>query len=336
MIIRKHISAKRKGAITILALLIMGVVLISSLHLVYLTKIQSLITISSVDKIQSYYLAESKINKVFYDDKYFLNSIYPVIWGKLQNSEIPSFKINLDVSDVDINDKDNTITCSFTGYSSVSKRNIVLEAKSIYKGIETSIKAFGPVANDIYELEMPLLDSDNCTEIEDIIKCIQKDILSADFPSDSGYKVIKTYDIEKVIISKNMIKLYRNNLLVKETTLSSSRNFIILGNSSIYKPIEFQIEETENDDDVKFEGLIYIDGNLNINSKFIFKGIIIANGNIYIEPNIVKDSEVKGIVLTDGIINDKSFIKYDRSYIYRYGVYIPDFIKPRLNVYKKL
>lgn len=325
----------RKGSITVLALLIMSVIMISSTYLVYLTKLQSLITASSINNIQSYYLAESKINKVFYDDKYYLNYIYPIIKEKLQNTSISSFKIYIDDIDMDKDDKENYIKCSFTNYGSTGlKRNIVLETNSLYNGVLTSIKAYGPIVNVLYESEIPLLDNNTYPQITDTLNDIKTNISKEEFPSGTNIKVIKTYDNDKVIITNNKkIKLYRNNIEVKEEQIKD-RNFFIVKNK-LNTPITFQIGEN-NKDEVKFEGLIYLEGDLYIDSKFIFKGIIIVNGNIYMNPNVVRDSEVKGIVLTNGSIEDDSFIFYNRSYVYRYGVYLPGFIQPRLEVYKKV
>lgn len=330
----KHMN--RQGSVTILALIIMTVILINAAYLIYITKIESIMTVNSKDKIQSYYLAESKINKVFYDDKYYLNYIYPVIKEKLQNMSINSFKIYIDDVDMDKEDKENYITCSFTNYTSTDlKRYIVLETNSEYKGIETSMKAYGPIVNDLYELEDSFLDSNTYPEITELLINIKDNISKEEFPSGTNIKVVKTFHNDKIMITNDKkIKLYRNNIEVKEEQIKE-RNFFIIKNE-LNTPIDFQIGENGNSNEIKFEGLIYVEGNLYINSNFKFRGIMIVDGNTYINPDIVKNSEIKGIVLSNGFINDKSFILYDRSYVYRYGVYLPGFIQPRLEVYKKL
>lgn len=334
MIIKYNFSNDKKGSITVFALLIMSIIMISATYLIYITKLQSLITVSSANKIQSYYLAESKINKVFYEDKYYLNSIYPVIKGKLQNSVIASYKVILDPIDLEKDDNESTVKVSFTKYNSKSKRNIVLETKSIYKGIETSIKAYGPLVDDIYESDMPILDKNNCPRIDDIIDYIGNNISVDESSTGPDYKVVQTFDNDRIVITNEKVKLFRNDIEIDGGKLKAKNIFIV--KNKLNKPITFQIGDNDNEGKMKFEALLYIDGDLYINSNMDFKGIIIVNGNIYINPHIHNDSGISGIILTNGTIDDNSFVSYERAYIYRYGVYIPRFIQPRLETYIKV
>ncbi|MBC8588447.1 hypothetical protein [Paratissierella segnis] len=329
-----HINSK-KGFMTVFALLIMSIIMIFSTYLIYITKFQSLITVSSINKVQSYYLAESKINKVLYDDKYYLNHIYPVIKNKLQDMTIPSYRIDLDSFDLDENDKYTTVTIGFTNYSTAYKRNIFIESKSIYNGIETSLKAYGPLVNDLYEQGIPVLDNNTCQEIDDLINYISNNISIDELPSGPDFKVLRTFDNDKIIITNDKkIELYRNNIKIKEDFMKKKNIFII--ENKLNRSINLQIGDKNNDAKIEFEGLLYIDGDLYINSNIDFKGIVIVNGNTYLNPDIIKESKIEGIVLTNGTIEDGPSIFYKRSYIYRYGVYIPGFIHPRLELYKEL
>lgn len=329
---------KRKGSITFLALIIMLVILLSSTFLIYLAKLQNLITVSSINKIQSYYLAESKINKVFYDDKYYMNYIYPYIKERLSYSEILPKEFYLDMDDMDENDNKNMIKYSFIKNPTNSRKELEIKVDSIYNGIETSMKAYGPVVNDIFDLELPFINTNTYPELIGLIDDIKQYISLSSLPSNSKIQGINTYDYDKIILKyRNSSKIkyitYRNDQCIIDQDIEKTI-FLIVKNH-LNKTITLQIGDNEGT--IELKGIIYVEGDLYINSDIKFDGILIVTGNIYTETNIGDKSQIRGIILSDGNVEFNNIkIIYNRDWVYTYGVYLPEFIKPRLEVYKKL
>jgi hypothetical protein len=127
---------------------------------------------------------------------------------------------------------------------------------------------------------------------------------------------------------KELIKI-RNEV---ESIETFDKDIFFIIKNKINTPVELII-----DNNLDLSGIIFLEGNLVINSKFTFKGIIILKG---VDSNIIVNTTerpvLNGIVLTEGdtSFSDHIELKYDSGFICKYGIYLPGFLEPKLEVIK--
>lgn len=332
---------KRNGFISIIVIFIMIVIMISTIYLNYLTTLQSMMELSSRDKIQSYYNAENKINKVFYDSKYYDNKLKPAIIDHLKYPTSPTYQkaiINIDNSDKDCNDSINTVNARF--YDTGTREYFELTTESKYNGITNQIKATGPIVKDIFEIGgLPLLsydlDFNTCKDISSFYDEIEDNLNLDSIPTN--IKGLNTFDYNKIVVKTNNSTLNNLTKIRNETQVTESFGkevFFIIKNK-IYTPIELVIEDGNNGRVQDLYGIIYLEGDLVISSNFNFCGILILKGGDIIV-NTTTKPKFTGIIITDGntdFIEDIE-LKHNRWYIYKYGIYLPGFLDPRIEISK--
>lgn len=332
---------KKKGFITIIVIFIMIVIMISAIYLNYLTTLQSMMELSSRDKIQSYYNAENKINKVFYDLKYFDNKLKPAIINHLKYPTTTTYQkavINIDSSDKDSNDSINLVNARF--YDTGTREYFELTTESKYNGITNQIKATGPIVSDIFEIGgLPVLsydlDFNTCLEISNFYDDIEDKLNLDSIPAN--IKGLYTFDYNKIIVKTNNSTLNNLTKVRNETQVTESFGnevFFIIKNN-IYTPIELVIEDGNNGRVQDLYGIIYLEGDLVISSSFNFSGILILRGGDIIV-NTTTKPKFTGIIITDGETDfiDDIDLKHNRWYIYKYGIYLPGFLDPRIEITK--
>ena len=150
----------KKGFISIMALLIMGIILISSSFLVYTSKMEYLIINSNKNNLQSYYLSEGKIYKLLYQNEYYYNEILPRIKTYLKYGylgEYYSNRIRMDEKDLI---KGDTHKIVYTSFLEEDNRKIMtFKTNSIVNGSTKEVFAKVNIIKDFYELGIPLLYS---------------------------------------------------------------------------------------------------------------------------------------------------------------------------------
>lgn len=334
----------RSGSIIILALIITLIIFISVSYLVYLTSLQTSILHSSSNKIQSLYLAESKINEVFYSDECFKNQIIP---GAIQYLRAPSnlkyskITIPIDMSFLVEDDEEQFVSVE---YSKPKGKPFVVElfAKSNYKGVENKIMAYGPLLNPLFDnIDATLYsyDSDFKTvvKLESFLDGVQKDICIKDIPSTMVG--INTFDHDNITVgyknsTTNVIRTFRNGNKTQESEIKD--DIMLVVKNKLNTPITLNIGDSQQTNLIKLRGLIYLEGDIIIRSKFQFTGIIILN-----DGNIIVDTDArplfKGIILTNAYTNLQDRIDMVTAYdeVCKYGTYLPGFLQPRIEVVKK-
>lgn len=327
---------KNDGSILIFVLLTFSFITIGGLLAVFMASEQIEIASNSITKIQSQYLAESKINKIFYDDRYYQEQILPSI---IKHETVKNTKYHLDKSDIFFDDE-NWVNGEF--YDFEGKRYIELSTMSEFEGTRTRMKAYGTIFNDIFYDKNPALSYNTINE-EDLDKFnLFMDEISynkIDFDNlPSNLTGIQLYDYERVRMEKSSTNSYR--IISKEfmsedkklltTRSNTDRVFMIVNNSQSNQRAKLYIDE-----DVYFRGILYVEGDLIINSNFRFLGVVIVKGNIIFNKVLESKPRIEGIILYDGDLDLNDWnLKYDRTNINVFGISLPNFIEPKLEVYK--
>lgn len=339
---------KNEGFVSIFSLIVMGIILISSLFLLNISKLEYLITNSNRDSIQSYYGAESKVYLILGEKRYY-DELLPQIKKYLKfESSINEhyYGILIDKADLIEEDKINKVDIKFSNEN--NRRILEFKTKSSCNGIISQIISKATIINDFYELGIPIV-SENTISIDEInnykeyIDLIQKNIKISNENSDimeidaTGYENV---NIIKGADGKIHIELFRNNILepIKKYSLKDEHIFFIAKNTN-KDPINIFIESENGVDSIFLEGVFYIEGNLKIHNNTEFQGILIINkGNLFIEPLI--DFKVKGLVLLKDYVGEKIEeqhnieVNYNEKIIKQNGLEIPGFIDTKIYLIK--
>ena len=332
-----------KAFISITALLIMGIILTSSVFLLYISKLEYLILNSNKNSIQSYYLGEGKIYKVLYQDKYYLNEVLPRIETYLKYGALGKYyspRIKLEYKDLEDGDNYRNIDMSFIVEE--NRRTMVLDTEANFNGIDKVIQAKVNIIKDFYEMGIPLLYSDTVDEerLDEYFAYI--DYISEEIKlpvQNSDIMGIETMNFSNIFIYKdfpkgNCIEFYKDNIeksIIKKY-FTNKLFLIVRENANLF--IGLDEEET-----LVLGGVIYAEGDIFLNQNLEFHGIIILNsGHIHISPNSIL--KLEGMVLSKDypfeIIEDENKIEmnYNILEIKSNGVYLPGFIETRVKLIK--
>lgn len=336
---------KRDGSILIFVLLSFTLITAAGLAAIYMSSEQIEIGNNSIKKIQSQYLAESKINKVVYDERYYKQQLLPTI---MDHSGEVNATYTLDESDIFLDDDNNIVKGKV--YNLDGKRQLELSTTSVYEGINTSMKAYGTVFNDIFNEKNPALSYNTIKEEHlDRLNIFIDGVSDVDLtalPSRiegielSGYETVRIENVKPNdvanynIITRTIIFDHEDEEVIEETiykTLNNSRiNFILVRNQSPNNKARFHI-----DDNVYFRGILYVEGDLVISSYFHFLGVIIVKGNIIIDGNLQIKPRIDGALLYNGDLDLSNWdLRHLINNITLYGIYLPNIIEPKLEIYR--
>jgi len=332
---------KRNGFIFIVTLIVMSAVMVSAFYVLHLTKMQVMIAGTSKNKIQSYLFAETKINRILYDEKYSESILYTAIENYLKypsGAIYKKAKFTLDEDDVEDNDTIKSINCRF--YENENKKFMELTTGSTYLGNNYNLKAYGPIVEDIFEIGIPLLSNElDFKTLSKVISYYDKleNIDTEHIPSK--IKVIESDNHSKIIF-RNKSSTY-NQLIKTRNEVDISENigneiFLIVRKNEFYST-EISMEKGSIEKTLALSGLMYVEGDIRISTDFVFNGIlIIKDGNIIVDTPT--KPKFKGLIITNSQPGFKDQIEmlYESTYIYRYGIYLPGFINPRIEVLKKV
>lgn len=339
---------KNQGFVSVVSLLTMSIILVSALSLTYIFNLEYLILNSSKNNIQTYYAAESKIYMVLNKQKYY-NQLLSRIerYIKLGRSGEPyDYKIVVDDKDVIEGDRIDNVKLRF--FVENNRKILELESSSSYNQITKKLIAKLTILNDFFEMGIPIISEDSIShdKVEEYKNYMDKihqeirfpdqhnDIIEIDASKYDNIKIIKGFD------GKINVEFFRNNIQnpIKRETLKNKSIFLLAKNEDL-KPVTVSILSENNLDEVDLEGIFYIEGNFEIQSNSQFKGILIMNkGSIIVNPPI--ELKIEGLVLLKDYADEKIenkeniIISYNEKVIKTYGVYLPEFIKPRIQIIK--
>ena len=331
---------KRNGSIMIFVLLTFVFITTLGLFALYIAGEQIQIANNSIIKIQRQYLAESKINKIFYDENYYKEQIIPSI---MSNTIIgQTFEYKLDKSDMFLEDHGNVYG---RFYNHEGKRYIELATTSTYNGAESVLKAYGPVFNQIFYDSNPALSYSTIDpEYSEKFHLFMENLSEIKIEDYDNIRIMEFNDYEYIKIKRRnstYYDIYGKEENGDEERIEEGINHYLSNSESIFMIVR---NDSSNVATLKFEGevyprgLIYVEGTLVVSGNLSLNGILIVNGEdsrIIIDENINKDPIIYGALVYDGDLNRKEWnLIYDIHYINRFGVYIPNFIEPSLSVYK--
>lgn len=321
----------------------MVIILILSTYLLHISNLEYVILGSKDKSIQNYYLAEGKIYRLLYQDKYYKNEVLPRIerylrLGSLGTAYSPEIK--LDGEDLIGGDNYGKVTMGFSVEE--DRRLMVLDTKSNFQGITRAIRAKVYIIKDIYEMGIPVLYRDSIDEkiLEDYLSYMDDIAKEVKLPtSDANLMGIESIDYDKIYMSRdflkrNYIEFYRNNIEdpIVEQFFGKNIFLILKGPSNLFI-------ENKDEEKLVLNGIIYSEGDILLKGDLEFNGILIINpGLIHISPDSVLD--INGIVLSKNYpfasIEDenRTEIGYDISRIKTNGVYIPGFIDIKIKLIK--
>lgn len=329
---------KREGSILIFVMFTFVFIISIGLYGLYMASDQLQIFDNSMAKIQSQYLAESKINKIFYDNYYYEKLILPSIMENTINKE-HIFK--LDKSDLLMDDNTNV---SGNFYNHEGARYIELSTESIYRGVRTKLKAYGPIFNELfYEDHSSGVLAYN-TVSEKHINKLNTFLNDLDGIKYDGkdIKYIEINDYENIKIKRGPGKYellgkdqFDQDIVINEIKydlLRSENVFLIIKND------RFNRVSLETEGDINLRGIIYLEGELVISDSFNLNGILIIRGDdsqISINENLSKMPSINGALIFDGNFTYEFMeVSHYISNINRFGLYLPNFIDPSLSVFK--
>lgn len=344
-----HKDEKNKGFITVFSLLAMMIILIFSMFLNYISKMEYMIMNSSQNNVQAFYLLEGKILMAINDPKYFDNIILPGAKEYLKygrNTEDKKYII-LDDEDLMEGDNDNKIDLFF--HKEENRRKLKLQAQTSYNKIKRKADANLTIVNEIFEIGLPIISPnvlENNGEIyEEYMNFLQREIYIPTLEEDMMSIEIDDYETVRIhsnTDNKACIELYRNNIdfpikkYFIDKNMDKNRIFLLAKNDEI-ENLKIIIESDNIDDVLKLKGIVYVEGDIYICSDVVFYGILIVNnGSIYIESN--NNFTLSGILLGDDVdkllYDERANIDYNIHEIKRNGIYLPGFIEPKIESIK--
>lgn len=340
---------KRPGSILIVALLVFVVVMMGVLYVLHSSSLHMHIVKNNSISNQAFYFAEKKIYMSLFEDKYYKNQLLPMLEAYCRGvANAPSiFTVNINKEDLDFGDSNNLVKASLEIKNNRKCINIIGQSKVNNQTIKVS--SVYSIFHDLYELGQPVihpdyLDFEQQEELINLISTIEKDInLNKLLSNIYG---ISTFDFESIVVNtikNNDLELnyYRNDTLIKTEQyitkhLKYVNDFLIIMKDKFDNNVNFHIDSPSNK--TTMGGILYIEGDLIIDSEFIFNGIIIINNGRIIVNSEIKP-QINGIIISNGeegwINLDELIVNYDSSYIYRYGTYLPNFLDYKFIVMKK-
>lgn len=333
----------RKGFVYIIGLLVFSIIIISCSYMLSLIILQTSVVESYSIKTQSYYNSLGKIYKTLSEEKYYDNQLLPVIISEFRRGQFPEWvNVTFDPSDLVKGDYFDIVNVSF--YVADNKKHLKLSCESILSGVQTSAISYGPLVDKFFELGIPILSpttlkSEDLNDYNKLFYNIEENISieNSNLPSTMVGIYSSDYDNIKINKGKNNYEAfyYREDQLLKTQIINKNEVFILIKNN-LNKPINLTLGDVESGDNLSISGVIYIEGDVVINSNLIFNGIIILNkGNIFLDSQI--NVKINGVILIDDedSLPDNLEVIYNRSNIYLYGTYIPGFLNPRIEIVKR-
>lgn len=365
---------KRKGYISILALIVMTASTIMILRIIFLNSQQNNMSKSRENNIQSYYFAEDKILMSLYLEKYSDDQLYTILTSffrkrRFNENDLEKKLKSIMIDEFDLEDSDNKAEVKLTIENKENIKELVLKSQSDYKGIKTSVKARTNLVNELFEIKEPILSMENIhnnykEDLEKLLRNIEENISVKDINDFDDLYAAEISEYNEISLKNINGKKY-NLFCTRDTMVApfievfeKSIVFILIKNCKKEKST-FQIDCSEKD--IGLSGIIYVEGDIEISSGFSFNGIIIVKdgkikinkienkadpivrGMIILYDNenglenicVIEDKIIEGKVIEDKIENEiKLNLAYSDFAVYRYGNLLPGFFDIKLKSIK--
>lgn len=347
MLVMRGNTNKRRGFISIIALIIMSVLMIMILYFESTTRYEYLILNSTKNNIQAYYLSEGKIHMVLNEDKYYKEQLLPMIFKYFRSFPITTPLTYIKISKEDLILGDNKSTVKVDMIDNDNRKQLKLISESDFNGLKSTTTSYLNIVNELFDLEIPvldriLIDDFHGEDLENLLIDIGKNININDNRPSTIYGVdlsnFNNIILEKIDNNIFQVSSFRENMTEPYVERFTNKSIIMILRHAKEESVNLLIQNTNgNKGTISLSGVIYVEGDITISSDFEFKGVIIVkNGEIKVDP-IIKP-KIKGIMITDNLANhnfiENMDIVYNRENIYKYGTYVPGFLDPNIIIIK--
>lgn len=335
---------RQEGFITILALLVITIIAIFTFYLLNVLENNILMTSAAENSIQAYYSAESKLYMLLNKDEYYYEQLIPRVKRFIKHGRIsPTYEpsITLDRNDLIAGDNNNKIKLEFiTGRD---RQILELEINSNKNKTSKTIFVELFLINELFEMELPIISLNTLPEEKrnvfiNFMTNLKEEVSISNLDEEITGIYAVNYNEINIINKENslLVEYYRKGFVepVREDNISNNQIFLLAKNKEFN---HINVSLGNNFDNISIEGIIYVEGDLNIYGTFEFAGLMIVNGKVTIYPEA--DVKVDGIILTGEDIEnlgeiDQFIANYDLLAIKRYGIYLPNFIDIKINKIK--
>ena len=339
----------RDGFVSMIVLIIICVLFTMALYLGHITRLEYSIMSATKINIQNYYQAESKIYMSIYDEKYYLNQLYPEILDVFRKNNFATLskRVIIDKSDLESGDTRSNIKLEFKDEN--NRIQLKLRAQSNFKDTISEVSSSGHIVNEIFEKNYPVLtpslveDKDRKSLIE-TLETIQKDISIFNCYRPTKMFGAEFTDYDRITLSRKGSNDYEISS-TRETMTNpfverfDKRELFLVAKSYMDKPVDLFIGDPEqtnqSNDAIELYGVIYVEGNIIISSKFNFMGILIVkDGKIIVDS--IERPKIHGLIMGENIGNSEDFIEEadiinSRHVIYQFGTYLPGFLDIKID-----
>lgn len=329
---------KRKGFISIIALIVVTVSFILVFDMIYINRQQGQMMNSRANNIQSYYLSEGKILMSLYEDKYYNHQLYPDLLDVFRKHNFASKSKQVIIDKSDLEDEDSISDVKLNFQDVENRKELVIKAQSDYKGFKSSVKSRATLVNELFELKESILAMDIIEEkykydLENLLFNIEENIKIRDIDKSELLYTSEISNFNKITLKK-MDKFTYKVICTRDAmgypyveSFDKREVFIVIRNSGDNK-LTFLIDTSEISSSLS--GIIYVEGDLEISGEFTFNGIIIVKeGKIRINSEVKPKVNGMMILYDDeniAIVNDEINLQYYNFTVYKYGSFIPGFL----------
>lgn len=338
---------KREGFISVIALFTMSILMIMSSYLVKVTYIEDLILVHTRNNIQSYYLAEGKVQMVLFD-KYYTDELFPFLLEAIPKTANVASSKDIIIDEEDLDEFDNLTKVKVSIGNKNNRKEIEIISDADYKGTKTNIVASGPVVNKFFELENPILSHSNIDDSleEDFTKLLNK--IYNEISINYSNKPFNFYggefsNFEKIILNQidlcnSYLYAYRETMIEPYVEHIDKNHIILIIKGYDDNSVNLILgNEEEINRPMELNGLIFVEGNITVFNNLNFNGIIIVkDGDIIVNSN--EKPKINGILISynnsSSLNNENIQVIYNKDNIYNYGIYLPGFIEPKIELIK--
>ncbi len=323
---------KRPGFISILAMIVLFVTMAMIFYFQFTTVLETKILHASRENIQSFYNGEGKLLRCLYEKEYTNGELEEHMLTFFRNkgiNEDDSIKIESQL--LEEGDGEDIVKVFYMDYN--DRKQMAIRLNSMQNFVKTNSMASSYIVNPLFERRNPLLDSTVLREDElesfhvlrdEIRKSISLDTLY----NNSSVQGFESHNYSHIELNSSKLLFSRETMLEPGEEIINKRLVLILLRRYNKELTDLRIVDNLPGKEKSLSGVIYLEGNLNVSTDFIFNGImIIDGGTLNIEPGA--NFRIDGLLINlgDEDLNIEDLVlNYSRSVIYQYGTYIPGFI----------
>ncbi len=325
----------RQGFIYILLLLIMFVCVSLTMHSLFLVYYETLILSSTRKGNQSFYNSESKILMCVNDDLYLREKMIPTLQSVFRDRQFEARRvIMMNREDLSDGDTESKVYISFR--EKEARKIIRLNCESFERGVISETTAMGTVVNELFEIQYPLLDPLSIEpyyreNLEKLLVQIENNISVDNSNKEDIVYGFETDDYDKITLMPDKLICKLNTVNSNYMERINKKIVFVVGKKHQRENIELNIRKSDENDENSLSGIIYIEGDINIENDFDFNGIMIVNGGeIILEQDSIFN--LNGMIIycnneSPIELGENFNVNYSLGQVQRYGNYLPGFFE---------